>query len=105
MPTPNEPDELVITCSCSRLHHAVRFTFYPAGPGEREAFEAYIDVSLDHELSWWGRLKVALRYLFKRTCGYGDVSEILVKDGDLPRIRAWVDRAHRDVLARRPELN
>lgn len=98
----NDRDELVITCSCSRLHHAVRFGFYQYDPKDPGSFEATIDVSLDYEQSWWGRLRTAARYLFRRTCGYGDVSEILIHDRDLPRIRAWVERAELDVQKRRP---
>ena len=101
-PAPYPPDTLIITCSCSRLDHAVRFTFYPMGPTDKEGFEAYVDVSLDHERTWWGRLRTAFRYLFRRTCGYGDVSEILLHDHDLPKLRAWLDRAERDAAARRP---
>ena len=99
----NDPDELTITCSCSQLHHAVRFTFHPDGPQD-EGFEAYIDVSLDYEQSWWGRIRTAWRYLFRRTCGYGDASEVIVKDYDLPKIRAWVERAEQNVKKKRGVL-
>jgi hypothetical protein len=94
------PDELVIVCSCSYLHHAVCFTFHPTGPRDQETFEAYVQVSLDYEQSWWGRLRTAMRYLLRRTCGYGVVSEIIVSAHDLPKIRAWVERAQRDAEKR-----
>jgi hypothetical protein len=94
------PDELIVTCSCSHLHHAVRFSFRPVEPNDPESFEALVDVSLDYEKSWWGRLKTAIRYLRRDTCGYGDVSEILIGDQDLPKIRSWVERAERDAIAR-----
>lgn len=90
----DDSDDLVLICSCSHLHHAVRFTFSPYCPGEESwGFEAYVDVSLMYEQSWWGRLKTAIRYLRCRTCGYEDVSEITLRDDDLPKLRAWVDRA------------
>ena len=98
------PDELILTCSCSRLDHAVQFTFFPTGPGDHDTFEAYVNVCLHYEDSWWGRLKVALRYLFRRTCGYGEVSEVIIKSHDLPKLRAWVDRAERDERERRLHL-
>ena len=99
-----EPDEVFLPCSCSHLHHMVSFTFHPYGPHDKAGdFEAYVQVSLDYEQSWWGRLKTAWRYLLRRTCGYGDVSEIIVRDRDLPSLRAWLDRAERDVQKRETE--
>lgn len=93
-------DELTITCSCSHLHHVVQFTRVerPSGSGE---FEAYVLVSLDYERSLFGRLRTAWRYLTRATCGYGDVSEVIVRQADLPRLRAWVARAEADAAGRR----
>jgi hypothetical protein len=97
-----DADDLTLPCSCSYLHHAVRFTFHPWGPHDKAGeFEAYVEVSLDFEHSLWRRLRVALRYFFRRTCGYGDVSEILIRDQDLPKLRAWVERASHDACKRR----
>lgn len=93
-------DVLTVHCGCSNLHHAVRFTFHNMSPHDRGQFEAYVDVSLDYEIAWWRRLRVALRYLFRRVCLYGDASEIVIRDQDLPKIRAWVERAEREVEAR-----
>jgi hypothetical protein len=104
MPQQLPPDELILTCSCSRLDHSVRFTFFPWGPHDKDTFEAYVDVCLDYERSWWGRLVTAIRYLFKRTCGYGGASEILIKAHDLPKLRAWMEKAERDEQKRRMML-
>ena len=78
-------DELILTCSCSHLHHTVRFSWNVADAA------AYVEVSLCYEASWWTRLKVAWRYLWRDVCGYGDVAEVIVKAKDLETIRAWAD--------------
>ena len=99
-------DDLTLTCSCRHLRHAARFSVHPVGAhDEDEMFEAYIEVSLHFEDSWWGRLRTALRYFFRRTCGYGDVSEFLVHDQDLPKLQAWLDQAklHADDRMRRSQ--
>lgn len=95
-------DELIITCSCSRLDHAVRFSFFPCGPGNSNdgSFEAYVDVSLDPGRRFWDRLKTSWRYLWRQTCGFGNCCEILVKDRDLQKIRAWLDRAENSASER-----
>src|ERR1700722_4470854 len=90
-------DELIITCSCSSLDHSVRFTFWPWDRNdEANGMEAYIDVCLNYERSWWGRIKTAFRYLFQLTCGFGQVAEIIVKDEDLAKVKAWVERAEQE---------
>lgn len=96
-------DTLTVHCGCSNLHHAVRFTFHPSLPHDSGPFEAYVDVSLDYEIAWWRRLRVALRYLFRRVCGYGDAAEIVIREQDLPKIRAWVERADREARIRGPQ--
>jgi len=91
------PDELIVTCSCSSLHHSVRFTFWPYDDSDdTKGFEAYVEVSLDYDPSWWRRLKVAVQYLFGRTCRYGKASEIVVKEQDLPKLRSWLERAEHE---------
>jgi hypothetical protein len=85
-------DELVLSCSCSHLGHSVRFTYFPAKPGEPTTFEAYVDVMLDYG-SLWGRVKMAWRCLTQRVCGYGEAAEVLVQLDDLPKLRAWLERA------------
>jgi hypothetical protein len=89
-------DDIIIACWCSHLGHSIRFTYYPTGPHDRGAFEAYVDVMLDYDRSLWRRLRTAWRYLTRRVCGYGDAGEILLRREDLPRIRAWLDRAGQD---------
>jgi hypothetical protein len=96
------PVDVIVACSCSHLGHAVRFTYFPLRPGDPEAFEAYVDVTLDHELSFWRRLKVAWRDLTKRVCGYGDCAEVILRPEDLPKIRSWLDLAERDAARRGP---
>lgn len=100
MTKPNQPEELIIVCSCSYLGHAIGFTFFPTDPHDKGAFEAYVQVSLERHESFWKRLRIALRYLMKKTCGYGDVSEFIVKDHDLPKIKAWLDKAEVDAAVR-----
>src|SRR5271166_4282972 len=92
---------LIVNCSCSHLHHMVRFTFWPWGPNDKGPFEAYIEVSLDRMQSVWGRIKTAVRFVFGRTCGYGDVAEIILNDEDLPKLREWLERAESDAVVRK----
>ena len=94
-------DDLIICCSCSHLGHTVRFSNFPASKHDRDNFEAYIDVSLQYERSWFKRLRIAIRYLFRDTCAYGNVSEVIIRDKDLPSLRAWLDRAELDSTVRK----
>jgi hypothetical protein len=99
----HDSDDFYLPCSCSHLHHMVSFTFHPYRQplGEPEEFEAYVQVSLDYERTLWGRIKSALRYVCKKTCGYGDVSEIVVRDQDLSGLKRWVLRAMVEAEKRR----
>lgn len=78
-------EELTVHCSCSHLHHTVRFSWHD------DDVEGYVEVSLDYETSWWRRLRVAWRYLWRDTCAYGNVAEIIIKPKDLAKIRDWAD--------------
>lgn len=82
-------DELVLRCACSSADHVVCFSFWPDDTDQ----EAYIDVRLDVEHSWWKRLVTAMRYLlFGRTCRYGSAAECILKQSDIPKLQAWVGR-------------
>ena|SRR5271154_3358484 len=93
-------ESLIIGCACSHLRHSIRFSYFPAGPHDHGEFEAYVDVLLDYEPTIWGRLKIAWRYLRRKTCGYGDVAECILRQQDLPKIRAWIERAEKDAELR-----
>ena len=94
-------EELVVNCSCSHLHHMVRFSFFPYGPHDKGPFEAYVEVSLDRNQSLWGRIKTAWRFVFGSVCGYGDVAEIILHDDDLPKLREWLERAESEAVIRK----
>ena len=94
-------EEVVLQCSCSHLGHSVRFAYFPVNPGERASFEAYVDVMLHPEPSFWRRAKTAWWYLIKNVCGYGDCAECIVREVDLPKLRTWLDLAQADVAARK----
>jgi hypothetical protein len=71
--------ERIITCSCSCLDHAVRVsTFEPLPEDVDEEPQAYIEVMLTPERSFWRRLKQAVLFLFTKNCRYGVASEIIV---------------------------
>lgn len=89
-------DELMVVCSCSTLSHAVRFAFWT--DEHQDDFEAYVDVCLIRT-TLWNRIKIAWSYLLNRTCGFGEVSEIVLRKEDLGKLRAWLDRA--DELVKR----
>lgn len=75
--------DLIVRCTCSNLHHSVAFV--------RDDYGRSVLVSLDYERSFWMRLKVAWRYLWSDVCNYGDAAEVVIRDEDLPRIKAWCD--------------
>lgn len=85
--------DLILGCSCSQLSHSVRFSVFDDG-------EAYIHVALDYERSFWGRLKVAWRYLFRSVCAYNDASEVMLYPADYPKLRSWLDKAEAIETAR-----
>lgn len=79
-------EDLVVVCSCSLLNHVARFSHWDAGA-------ALIEVTLEWDISFWRRFVTAVRYLFKRTCAYGSCASFVVAGKDLPRVKAWIDRA------------
>lgn len=86
----DEQDDLVLDCSCSALDHVVRFGRMVDLEG---CSETYVHVSLARERSFWRRLKTAFRYLFGDTCKYVCSTEVLIEPRDLPKLRAWLERA------------
>ena len=84
-------DDLVLVCSCTHLGHVVRFSRFDGGDDDPQTLT--ISVTLEHAPSVWKRMLVAWRYLFGRTCAYGSASEFILTDADIPKVRAWLDRA------------
>ena len=58
-------DIIYLECECNCSEHLIRFISYE---GEEEI---YIEYYLNPELSFWKRLKIAIRYLFNRKCKFG----------------------------------
>ena len=87
----DEQDDLILSCSCSALDHVVRFGRMV--DGDTGHSDIYVDVSLARERSFWRRLKTALRYLFGDTCRYVCSTEVIVEPRNLPKLRAWLERA------------
>jgi hypothetical protein len=99
----NVHDDLVLVCSCSSLGHVVRFSRWSwecSSGGETQHFEAYVDVALDARDPLWSRIKAAIRHVLGRTCAYGIAAEVIVSEGDLPKLREWIVRCEADVAAR-----
>ena len=82
-------DELILGCSCSAGAHVVRFAYFPWDDGG----DAYVGVVLDCRESFWRRLKAAWRFLRGEVCNYGDCAEVILHKQDIPKLRAWLDRA------------
>ena len=53
-------DIIYLECECNCSEHLIRFISYE---GEEEI---YIEYYLNPEVSFWKRLKIAIRYLFNR---------------------------------------
>ena len=93
-------EDIIISCACSRLLHSVRFSYFPYGPHDKGDFEAHIEVIIDYDKSWWKRLKAAFFYLTGQSCKYLDISEVLIRNSDLLKLRTWVDKAEVDAAKR-----
>ena len=61
-----------LECECNCSEHLMRFISYD---GEEEI---YIEYYLNPEVSFWKRLKIAIRYLFNRKCKFGAFDEVIV---------------------------
>ena len=77
-------EEVITACTCSHIGHAVRFL-------RNEDGKSIVDVSLDHERSFWKRAKTAWRYLFNDVCAYGDMAEVYLSPKDLKKIQGWTE--------------
>ena len=53
-----------VRCQCDVSNHIVRFTYWPRT--EKHEPEMWIHCQLSPVNSFWGRLKLALKYLFNR---------------------------------------
>lgn len=72
---------LTITCACSRLDHAVRFS--------KIDDSAYVDIVFRHESSFWRRAKTAWNYLFGTPCAFDGVSEVELGQVQLLKLAEW----------------
>lgn len=77
-------DSLTVTCACSRLDHAVRFSRIDDG--------SYVDIVFRHESSFWRRAKTAWAYLFGSPCAFDGVSEVELVPAQLYLLKEWCDR-------------
>lgn len=68
-----EPVIKYIECQCSSPDHVVRISHWKF----TEDNDLVIEVQFNNHLNWYGRLKIALKYLFKKR--YSTWSDCLVE--------------------------
>jgi hypothetical protein len=78
--------EETFVCNCTSLDHAIRLTYWPE---DRDGL-LYIDFILRADRSFWKRVATAIRYVFNRTCRYGEVCEMLLNPADVKRLHDQV---------------
>jgi hypothetical protein len=77
-----------IECGCTSSEHSVRVTLdtHPKYPA------VYIDVQLCRSHGFWGRLWLAVRYLFGRQCRFGHWDEVMVSGEEVRKLHALLGR-------------
>lgn len=83
------PDRLTIGCSCHRLDHAVRFSY------DADDDMLSVEMTFEHGRGFWQRVATAWRYVFGGLCAFGPVADVLVKEEDREKLRAWVNAARK----------
>lgn len=84
----NEKRQEIFICHCSALDHALRLTYFP---GASDGDALYIDIIMRPERSCWQRVATAIRYVFRRTCRFGRMSEMLLTPDDQRRMVRFIE--------------
>ena len=77
MPSKNE----IFVCSCGSMEHMFVVSmeeFKIPEPNPEDQVELYIHVALSQYHGFWGRLWMAIKYLFGHHCKYGHFDVVLV---------------------------
>ena len=78
----------LMRCHCGYMDHALGVQLWEEDEG---FYEMYLAPTLCSGSFWW-RVRVALRYVFGRQCGYGHWAEVLVRPSDAVRLREMLDK-------------
>jgi hypothetical protein len=84
MPIDKIDESQFFECACHSDEHTLRFSFIPSDdPLDNEV---YSSVFLNQYHSFFGRLWVAIKYLFGYKCKYGHFDCFILKDADVDRM-------------------
>ena len=76
-------------CACLSEEHTLRFDLWDWTP---EPPELYLSVFLNQWRPWYGRLWVAIKYLFGYKCRYGHWDNTIIRVEDAPRLQQLLGR-------------
>ncbi len=100
-------------CECSDSDHLMLLRQWDWGKdgcrdeGDIEDIALSVEVVLNPNRNWWGRLWTAIRYVFGKRSKYGALADILVRQEDVPRIRKILDEYDAKIAAykqKEPEI-
>lgn len=76
-------------CACHCDEHVLRFTL------DKEEKEIYTSIFLNQYRPWWGRLWLAIKYVFGYTSKYGHFDCTILRDVNINKLRMMLDELER----------
>ena len=98
-----------VKCQCDLNEHMVRFTYWPRrknARGDEDPPEMWIHCQLVPHNSFWERLKLAVKYLFKRGPGkeyWGFWDETLLDEEEMLKLEQFMEHCVTDWAFETPE--
>lgn len=77
-----------LQCECSSKDHLVALHLMEWPKGE---VSFYLSTQMEEGLSFWQRLKIAFKYLFKRGCNFGHWNETILTKAEARKIKELID--------------
>ncbi len=81
-----ETDKQIFTCKCESMEHQVVFNY------DDEDNQLYMHVYLADYKNFWQRVVAGIGYIFGYKCKYGHFDCVILKDGDVPKIKEILDK-------------
>jgi hypothetical protein len=84
-----------LNCTCSEVGHGIRFQYFSPRlayiDSKDEGPELYISAQLDTHMSFWERVKAAVKYVFGKPCKYHQWTEAQMEDAQLLEFSSWLN--------------